>query len=194
MIEWYNALDGLSKLFLLFALFGGFFFTARLVISFFIGEFSAHAGDVAGGHSATGAPGDTDLSFQFLTVQGITAFFLFSGLAGLVMRQQLESGSAISALIAALAGGTALFGNAALVRAMLGLQSNGTLDMSNAAGHEATVYLTIKSGGAGQVRMEIQQRLQVFDAVSDCGRDIPTGARVWVTGFNGAALMVEPLE
>ena len=183
-----------EQIFLLAALVGGLFFALRLGMSMLGGgdahgvDHGAGAGD--GGHH----PGDTDASFHVLTIQGVTAFFLFGGLAGLVGARQLGVGDLLATLAAMAIGVLAMLANAWLVKLLLGLQTVGTLRMEHAIGKEGVVYLTIHPDSGGQIQLELQGSLQTFEAVCESGKEIATGERVWVVGvLNGSTLSVEKL-
>lgn len=189
-----DTMSSLHQLFLYSAVVGGLFFVLRLGLSVLAGHDSDSGGDVHDGDSGGHHDGDSDASFRVLTIQGLTAFFLFGGLAGLVFGQQFRLGATISALGAVVAGVAAMFASAYLVKTLLGLQSAGTLKMENAIGKEGVVYLTIHPNTGGQIQLELQGSLHTFEAVCESGKEIPTGERVWVVGvLNGNVMSVERL-
>lgn len=182
-----------DQVFLVSAVAGGLFFLLRLLMSMFGGD--AHSVDQDADAGDTGHhPGDTDASFHVLTIQGATVFFLFGGLAGLTVSQQFFFGELLATLVALAIGTIGMVANAWLVKALLGLQSVGTLNINRAIGKEGVVYLTIHPGTGGQIQLEVQGSLQTFEAVCESGKEISTGERVWVVGIiNGSTLSVERL-
>lgn len=85
---------------------------------------------------------------------------------------------------------------AVLMRAIYRLQSNGTVQMSNAIGLEGTVYLTVppQRSGEGKVNVVLQNRFCEFEAITDCSEKIPTGTTVKITGiFDEDKLIIEPI-
>ena len=74
-------MDLIWGFFLISALIGGALFIARMALFFFGGDFhtdgsEAHTGSYhfGGSDAHSGDLGDTDISFQFLSLQGLTAF------------------------------------------------------------------------------------------------------------------------
>lgn len=182
-----------EQIFLVSALAGGLFFLLRLGMSVLGGD--AHSSDAGAGAGDGGHhPGDTDSSFHVLTIQGVTAFFLFGGLIGLAATRQFGIGEFLATGAAVLVGALAMFANAWFVKLLLGLQMVGTLKVENAVGKEGVVYLTIHPDSGGQVQLELQGSLHTFEAVCESGKEIATGERVWVVGIvNGGTLSVEKL-
>jgi len=194
--------SGLEYLFIACAALGGGFFIIRLAL-FFIGGFGdadadADVGDVDVG-DVDADVGDVDVgdvdgdvgdaieaaaSFKLLTVQGITAFLAMFGLVGLACHKA-EMGEAISVSVGLLAGVASMAVMAKLLSSLLKLQSSGTIDLKNAIGQEASVYLRIPAGGTGKVQVEIQERLMVLEAVSDSKEEIKSDDKVKVVGIVG---------
>lgn len=156
--------------------------------------------DAHGGMADMGGPAgthDTHTHFgasglHLFTLQGLVAFFAVFGWSGLLM---LKSGMlpVASVILAIVFGIIAMVLIAAAMRAMMKLQSDGTLDIRNALGKSGTVYLPIheKRSAAGKVSLMVQSRLVEMDAVTDGDETIPTGAEVTVVGIsNGNTLIV----
>jgi len=141
----------------------------------------------------TGTAADSDFSFQLLSMQGLTAFFMMFGLVGLATLKAkvaiiLSIGSGV------LAGLFAVWVISLIFSQMKKLQSEGTLVIQNAVGVSGSVYLTIPKGGSGQVRVPVQGALKIFDAVSEDKRSIGTGEKVRVVGVvDNKTLNVEKL-
>lgn len=107
---------------------------------------------------------------------------------------QLTRLSPLMILVTALSAGVMTFGSAVwLLRRVRHLESDGTLQPSNAIGCFGTVYLTIPAhgNGSGQVQIEIQGRLATLEAITD-GPAIPTGTRVFVLDVSQGVLHVLP--
>lgn len=135
-----------------------------------------------GGHDV-GHVGD-ELSFlKWLSLKTIVSSLTFFGLAGLAANK--AGWSAWAGLAAAIAAGTAAVVAVAFLMASLAkLQSRGNVDLKNAVGHTARVYLRIPGArrGAGKVTVEVQGRsLEV--AASTNGPEIPTGDQVRILGL-----------
>ncbi len=152
-------------------------------------DVASSGGDVSVGHDASqgaGAP------FQFFTVQGFVTFLCVFGWMTIVLRKGGMSPYA-SAGIGFLIGLASMFGVAKLFQASLKLQSNGTLNLTNAIGKSATVYIKIpgKAAAKGKVNLVVQERLIECDAITLGRSDIPTGSSVKVTAVRNDVLVCE---
>ncbi len=128
---------------------------------------------------------------RIFTVRGIIAFAVVFGWVGLVMD---TAGVALWLTIAiATASGVAMMVLlAAMMRAVMKLRSDGTLDNRNALGVSGRVYLTVPASrtGEGKVNVLLQGSYVERDAVTDEAADIPTGCEVVVTGLSGQTTLV----
>ena len=170
-----------------FAGFGGALFLVQMILQF-LGHDSSDGG-LSTDHDVSGT---ADASFKLLSFQGLTAFFMMFGLTGLAAHRQSGGSPALSVTLGAVAGLLAVWVIGRLFTGMKKLQSSGTLDIRNAVGQEGEVYLTIPSGGTGQVRVRVQGQLRTMDAAAQAGAPIATGERVRVLSIAGSGvLMVE---
>lgn len=150
----------------------------------------ADTGDSAGAHDTHTHFGGSGL--HLFTLQGLVAFFAVFGWSGLLMLKS-DVLPVASVVLAIVFGIVAMVLIAVAMRAMMRLQSDGTLDIRNALGKSGTVYLPIheKRRAAGKVSIMVQDRLVEMDAVTDGEATIPTGAEVTVVGIsNGNTLIV----
>lgn len=131
-------------------------------------------------------------NLRLLTVQTLVTFLAVFGWMSIIC---ISSGMQVVAGcgIGVICGAAMMLLVAKIIQASRKLVENGILNMSNAIGETATVYLTIppKDGGSGKVTMQLQGRFGEFDAVSNGGEAIPMGAQVTVTDVNGDILIVE---
>lgn len=151
-------------------------------------------GDLDGGHDVghLGHDGDAGAGSHdgswFFGVLSLKALVAFAGLFGLTGLALLEAGwdPLPRALVAALAGLAGMLVVAFLMRGLSRLTSSGTVDLRNAVGAPASVYLRIpgRGQGAGKVTLEVQGRTVELLALTD-GEAIPTGARVQVVALVG---------
>ena len=123
----------------------------------------------------------SDISFKFLSLQGLTAFFMMFGIIGLALHRA-NLWAVVSITGGTLAGLFTVWLMGIIFAAMLRLQRDGTLNIRNAVGQQGTVYLTIPKEGSGQVSVVVQGSLKVFDAVSKVKQKIPTGDKIKVVG------------
>jgi membrane protein implicated in regulation of membrane protease activity len=167
---------------------GGTLFILRLIAMFIGGGISDDGMDAAldaGGHV------ETDTSFNLLSLQGLTSFFMMFGLVGLAL---LKAGLAvILTVIGGMAAGLVTVAVTGLIfTQMRRLQTDGTISIENTIGKEGNVYLGIPKNGTGQVQIIVQGSLKIFDAVSKNKSTIATGEKVQVVGVaSGNTLIVE---
>lgn len=133
---------------------------------------------------------DTDISFKFLSLQGITAFFMMFGLVGLAIFNS-DSHPFFSIIGGITAGLFTTWVVGKVFTAMAQLESDGTTKIENAVGQIGEVYLSIPKNGSGQVSVIVQGGLKIFDAVSEDKNNIGTGESVQVVGIKGNTIVVK---
>jgi membrane protein implicated in regulation of membrane protease activity len=184
-----------TTLFLTCALVGGVLLLAQLVFGSLGADHDVSAHDGAIDGALHDAASDAGSGLQLLSVRALSAAVAFFGIGGLGAGS-LGADTPLVFIAAALLGTMAMFGVAASMRAMLGLQRDATLDIRNTLGKAATVYVPVPPllGGAGKVTLAVQGRTVEFQAVTPEGNVLPTGAPVVVVGIrDGDTLEVLPL-
>lgn len=164
------------------------------IILLIIGFSAGSVGDIDGFDS----DGNIDLDdgdgdgIGWFTVKGLVAFFALGSWTGFAMD---VSGchEALSISIAVVVGVVALIGVGLLYRALNKLQSNGVLNLENAIGKDAEVYLTIpaNNGGVGKVTLTVQDRFVELEARTNKDTPIATGSMVKVVSVVNGVLIVE---
>jgi membrane protein implicated in regulation of membrane protease activity len=121
---------------------------------------------------------------NLLGVRALTAGLTFFGIGGLA-GYATPLGLAAALPLALFMGGGAAVGVAAAMRALLRMESDGTVRIERAVGEPATVYLSIPGGraGMGKVHLKLQDRLVEYQALS--AHPLPTGAQVIVVDVVG---------
>lgn len=139
--------------------------------------------------------GDTDISglegLRILSVRGIIAFFVVFGWLGVVLEG--AGLNLVLNLAISFAGGLlTMLLIALLMKWVLKLQSNGTMDIRNALGCSGRIYLTVpmKRNGQGKVNVTVQGQYREFECVTDDPDPIATGAQVTVIGITGGDTLV----
>ena len=135
----------------------------------------------------------TELSFRFLSFQGLTVFFMMFGIFGLAI---YRTGIwVVFSLAGGISAGLFTVWVMGLLFALLGrLQSEGTINLENAIGQQGSVYLTIQENGSGQIQVVVQGSLKIFDAVEKTGGKITTGEKIKVINvLDNKTLVVEKL-
>lgn len=165
-----------------------------LIIGFASGSFD----DFDGADVDLDGDGDIDLDdagssgIGWFTVKGLVAFFSIGSWTGFAMD---VSGchEALTICISVLTGVVALVGVGFLYKALNKLQYNGIMNLKNAIGKDAEVYLTIpaNNGGMGKVNLQLQERYVELDARTNDAEPIPTGSIVKVVGVINGDLIVE---
>lgn len=177
------------------AVVGTGFFLLRMLMLAFGGIADADVGGMEADAGVEIHHGDSGLAAQFLSIQGVTAFFMGFGWTGYAAMYGLGWRLG-GALAAAVIGGLAfvlLIGS--LFRGARKLEASGTLNLADAEGAEGEVYVGIpeRGGGSGQVRLVLRQRQRIVNAVS-AGSALPTRTRVRVSGVNSdRTVTVEPI-
>jgi len=186
MIPFFSNLSVLESVYWASAIIGGVLFVVRVLLMLIGGvtDFGGDAGD-AGGHfddpgaADVGHPGDSTGSFNIFSFQGIAAFFMMFGLAGLTLLS--TSMHQVWVILGSLVvGAFAMWVVAQLYRQAFRLQSDGTVNIRNAVGQTGRVYLRIPADGTGQVQLNVQERMREFDAVSVDHTPIASGEFVVV--------------
>ena len=147
---------------------------------------------IDGGHTGGGVVHDSSL--RVLSLQGLITFFTIFGWGGLA---GLQGGlSPVFAILTAAAGGAAaMFLTAFVLAKAQKLTGSGNINLQNALGKTATVYIRIpaKRGAAGKVTLVVQDQLIEVDAYTDADADLTSGMQVAVVGLaSSSALLVTP--
>lgn len=194
MYEWWNALGGLQQVFYIIAVPS----TVVLLLQSLLLILGLGDGDMDSDIPDDGIP---DVShgadgFALFSVRGIVAFFAVGGWTGVAL---LDAGAApvLSIAVAFIAGSVALVAVALILKSVLGLQDAGNVQLQNAIGQTAKVYITIPANykETGKITLTFQGRFMECDAVTDDKKDIKTGESVVVTKlFDQGTLQVERLH
>ena len=183
MIEWFASHNGVEQLFLLSGIVGGTILVLRFLLT--IAGLDHHGLD--GGHA------DSDAGMQVLTIQAISSFFTMFGVVGFTLYHNAALGLLLASIGAVGAGVFSVWVIHKIFRAVMRLQSSGTVSMYAAVGSEGSVYLTVSKEG-GRVQINFANRLREFEAVSADGSTLPTGTAIRVQGVTANTLVVAPAD
>jgi hypothetical protein len=102
-----------------------------------------------------------------LTFRALVSALTFFGLGGLIASEQSEE-PGISLGVATLSGAAALFVVAWIMRQLMRLRADGTVQIDRAVGTTGTVYLSVpgNNAGAGKVTVKLQNRTVEYQAVT----------------------------
>ena len=165
----------MNTLFLACAIVGGVVLLAQLVL----GAIGAEHHDV-GGHDT---PSD---GLNLLSVRALSAGIAFFGVGGLGAHA-LGLPAFLSVIAAVLLGSGAMLGVAVVMRSMLGLERDASVNIERAVGASGTVYVPVPaaSGGVGKVTLTLQGRTVEYQAVTTEAQSLPTGMPVLVVDIRG---------
>lgn len=173
------------------------FFVLRLVMSF-VGA------DLDLGHDALNVgldvldadPSDLDAihsdpahAFQWFSIQSLAAFVMGFGWGGLAAFRGSGWSPFVSVVVGAGVGAGMVWVLGALLKTIYRLQVTGNIAADSTVGIEGEVYLSVpatdaaKGSGLGKVRLVIDRRQRLYNAISDAGK-IPTHSRVRVLRVN----------
>ena len=177
---------GVELLFAASALVGGILF----VLYFFLLMIGGIATDVFDGLFGIDVDMGADASFKALTYQGIMAFMMFFGLAGLYVLKS-DGGASMSVVAGAVAGGISMYSTGKLFELFVTLQQDGTTDLSEAIGSKGRTYLRISNNGVGQVTVDVNGAQRTYNAKSEDDAEIGTGDFIEVVDVIGEVLVVK---
>jgi membrane-bound ClpP family serine protease len=178
---------GVELLFAASALVGGILF----VLYFFLLMIGGIATDVFDGLFGIDVDMGADASFKALTFQGIMAFMMFFGLAGLYVLKS-DGSPSLSVLAGAIAGGASMYSTGKLFELFVTLQQDGTTELSEAIGSKGQTYLRIPDdGGVGQVTVDVNGAQRTYNAKSEDDAGIATGDFIEVVDVIGEVLVVK---
>lgn len=218
--DWWNGLSILQQSFAVVAIPATVILVLQTIL-LLIGIGGSHDmdhGEFAEDHGGLGDHGDLDQDFdqaddfdgddfddhdmahhssglRIFTVRGIVAFFAVGGWLGIVLGDTGLHPSLVI-LIAFAAGIAALLGIALLMKWSLALQDEGNLDLRNAIGKTAQVYIPIPADGdgSGKVTLTLQERYVELSAITTAHTALRTDQMVKVTGIiNQSTLVVKPI-
>lgn len=166
---------------------------AILVIQTLLALFgSAHAEIPADAHVEFDVAHDLNAADSFLKIlsfKALVGFATFFGLAGLAA-DRAGFDRLPTALVALGAGIAALYAIAWMMAGLSQLRAEGTVDLANAVGTTAKVYLRVPAHGAGhgKVTVAVQGRTLETKAVTT-GSELPAGTIVRVVRAPGPDLV-----
>lgn len=164
-----------------------------------VSDMSTTAGDIISGHPdvdyyESGFHHDISdaADFRLFTFQGMVAFFcVFSWTSIGGIHSGMNKG--ISLLIGLLFGMIIMFLIGKVIQWSRNLSQSGTMDLRNALGETAQVYIPIPPAGkgSGKINVTLQGSLSEMTAISYGDKQIETGETVRVIDIKGDALVVE---
>lgn len=197
MLNWWISLDLIQQIFSLIAIPSTLILLVQTILLLIgLGD----GGEADGGALDTdGDIDDVDASsgdgLALFSIRGIVSMLAVMGWSGMALLET-ELPDVISIIIAVALGIGMLFLMAYIMKWVSKLQSSGNIDVGNAIGKVAQVYLAIPpcGEGAGKVNITIQDKYCEFNAITTVSSKIKTGAYVRVVAVDEiGTLVVEPI-
>lgn len=188
-MEWFNNLQWWEHVYLWL----GVASTLFLIVQIIMMCFSSFGGDVdVDGDGDIDV--DTDSGVSIFTVKSITAFLAVGSWAGL-LTCTLASDSLqwLSLIVFLVSGAAAMALVIVLMRAILKLQSDGSLQTEKLSGNRASVYVAIPPArsGRGKVTLTAQGRYIELDSVTDESEKLNYGDEVEIVSAENDCAVVK---
>lgn len=177
--SWWHTLSGAEQIYWGIALVASALFIFQLLLSF-VGVDSDLDMDLD----------DGDAGIGIFSVKGLISFFMFFGWGGIVaLGAGLRTPQVL--MIAFLIGFLAMVAVAYVFSKLLGLQESGTVDIVDAIGELAEVYLTVPGSkeGLGKIHLKVGGKIMEFDAVTT-GHTLSYGTSVIVKNVDSDNVML----
>ncbi len=189
MANWWNSLSDLQHIFA----FIGIPATLVLIVQTILLFFGIGDGDDGIDLDGDGIPDEIggDDGLTLFSIRGIVGMLCIAGWAGIVFIDFGVS-NILSIILALLCGVATLFGIAYLMKAVLKLQSNGTMQLGAAVGKTGEVYIPIppKGKGRGKINIIVQDKYVELDAVTNSEETLKTGETVRVVSTDEMGLVM----
>lgn len=188
MITWWNELELIQQIFALIAIPSTLIMVIQTIM-LIVGMSNEADVDI------DDLPEMLDDGLTLFSVRGVVTMLAVTGWCAVAF---VDSGlnDILSVVISLILGFLSLVGTAYLMRAVYRLQASGNLDVGNAVGKVAQVYIPIAAEAEkkGKVTMTLQGKYCELDAITTSSEILKTGAYVRVVAVDGAGvLVVEPL-
>ncbi len=175
---WWAALTPALKIYWVIAIPFTIFFLLQMVLSLFGG--GDHPDNVVDVDVET----DHGISFQFLTVKNMVAFFTIFSWTGIACTS--AGWSTTMTLITSTLSGLAMMAMmAAIFYFMSKMNTSGTMKIAEAVGKTGEVYLSIpaKRSKTGKIQIMVGGLLRTLDAMTDDEENISTGKQAKVSAL-----------
>lgn len=196
MMKWFNALSGFEQSMFIIGIIAIvllFLQLLAMLIGFGFGDASFDDALSFEDIDTVNDSGVFDvLGLRLLTLRGIIAFFGVGSWTALVVSTSTEI-LWLAILSGCITGAIAMLLLAYAMKKMLLLESDGNVDLENAVGKIASVYIPIpkRSEGSGKISLVVQNRFYEFDAISATEEELPSYSEVEVISVLNNALVVK---
>lgn len=190
MIEWWNSLDFVMKIFWCITIAASLIFIIQTIMVFVGADTGA---DFDADFDLPSDTGDGDPGMGLLTFRNFVNFFLGFGWSAVLLRDSINSISIL--LLVSIVIGVLLVFLVMMVYKWLGsMQESGNIDVFKQAPEcHGKVYLTVPAHrrGSGKVQITINDAIREYTAMTD-GEELVTGTQIRVIeAINASTLLVE---
>ena len=137
--------------------------------------------------------GETDIAFNFLSVQTVLAFFMGFSWMGLVAVKQFNTPMWVSMFIAFFVGLVFLFGTAYLMFLVKKLDKKIVVKLEECVGQQGKAYTDIQPNSEGKIEIVINKKLVVVEAISLCDEKIDAFSQIKVEKVENNKLYVNKI-
>jgi len=109
---------------------------------------------------------ETDISFNFLSIQSILAFFMGFGWSGLAALTQFETDAKLTILIALIIGFAFMYMSAFLMYSIKKLNKTIKVDLNELNGKHGKAYTSIEPKAEGQIEIILNNKLSILNAIN----------------------------
>jgi membrane-bound ClpP family serine protease len=167
----------------------GLFATILFVIKLIIFSFAGGDSEVFGDFNSET---DTDVSFNFFSIQSIIAFFMGFGWMGYAGIKQLNLTNQIETLVIAIIAGLVFMTlSSTLMFLAKKLEKNIKKDKNSALNKVGRAYTKFSPKGSGQIEIEINGQLSIEKAINKSEEEIAAFESVTVVAVIGETLYIE---
>lgn len=171
--EWWSSLDIIHQIYWGIAIPFSLIFLIQMVLTFIGGEMDVD------GDADFDVESDSGAGFQFFTLKNFIGFFTIFAWSGIA---SLDSGfgTGTTLIVSTISGLIMMVIMASLFYLFSKLTDSGTMNINNARGAVAEVYMRIHGSrsNVGKVLVKVQGSLRELEAITDDLEDLPTGAVV----------------
>ncbi|KYG73893.1 MULTISPECIES: hypothetical protein [Roseivirga] len=171
--EWWNSLDTIRQIYWGIAIPFSLIFLIQMVLTFIGGEMEID------GDADFDVESDSGVGFQFFTLKNFIGFFTIFSWSGIAALDS-DYSTATTLIISTISGLIMMTLMASLFYFFSKLTDSGTMDINNAKGAIAEVYMRIHGNRSniGKVLVKVQGSLRELEAITDDEEDLPTGSVV----------------
>lgn len=184
--EWWSSLDIIHQIYWGIAIPFSLIFLIQMVLTFIGGEIDID------GDADFDVESDSGAGFQFFTLKNFIGFFTIFAWSGIA---SLDSGfgTGTTLVVSTISGLIMMVLMASLFYLFTKLTDSGTMNINNAKGAVAEVYMRVHGNrsNVGKVLVKVQGSLRELEAITDDEEDLPTGSVVNVKDvINDSLLLV----